>query len=83
MRTDEDPHELVFRLRAGAGDPDFLAEVLSELRDQLRTEGVSSKFRKAKNSDGSLDGELRVQTEGDFEAALLALGEVANLPREV
>jgi len=81
--TDVEPQQIVIRLRSSAGDESILREVVSENQRLIGGEGLSSRRRIARNSDGSFDAEISVGTDEDFDRALLAIGDVLNLPREI
>lgn len=81
--TDVEPHQIVIRLRSSAGDEQVLREVIGETQRMVGGEGLSSRHRVARNSDGSFDAEISIATDDDFDRALLAIGDVIDLPREV
>jgi hypothetical protein len=80
--TDVEPHQLVLSLRAPGGDSKLLEEHLKEAKRVLGTFGNAATHRLFKNSDGSVDATLRVDTNGDFRETLLNLGET-TWPRRI
>ena len=80
--TDAEPHQLVVRLRAPGGKKKTLAEYLDDAKREFGESEHAAHFRIFENSDGSLDAELRVETNGDFDDTLLALGET-RWPRSI
>jgi hypothetical protein len=73
--TDVEPHQLVMHLRAPGGDPALLEEHLTEAKRIVGQAEHAARFRIFRNSDGSIDAELRVETNGDFGETLMTLGE--------
>ena len=59
--TRVEPHELVARFRASSGDAEYLSEVMNENARKLRVAGYSANARTVRNSDHSIDAEIRIQ----------------------
>ena len=85
--TNEPPHQLVFRINAAPGaDRDTMREVVTGHRDLFNQGGFASHARTFENSDGSIDGEVRVNVAtGDksFYEAVLTLGDIAHIPGKI
>lgn len=80
--TDVEPNQLVSRFRAPGGSKETLVEYLNDAKRELGESERPSHYRIFVNSDGSIDAELRTETNGDFEETLLALGET-RWPRSI
>lgn len=81
--TDETPNQIILRLSGEAGfDRRQMSEILELAKERLAEDGFGSKARLARNSDRTLDGELRVETDGNYEDAFLALGDAVELPAD-
>lgn len=80
--TDVEPHQLVVRLRSAGGNRETLREYLNDAKREVGQSEHAARFTIHENSDGSIDAELRIETNGDFEDTLLALGET-NWPRSI
>ena len=85
--TNEPPHQLVFRINAAPGaDRETMAEVVNAHRDAFIRGGFSAHWRTFENSDGSIDGEVRIDVAtGDksFREAVLTLGDIAHIPGKI
>ncbi len=85
--TREPPHQLIFRINAAPGaDREVMREVVQSHRDLFNRGGFSSHARTFENSDGSVDGEVRVDVAtGDksFREAVLTLGDIAHIPGSI
>lgn len=78
------PEGLVVRLRAPGGELDTLREYIDDTRKGLAAESLTMTTRVVKNSDGSIDAELRIDTkETEFRDAVLSLGEAFNFPKGI
>lgn len=63
-----------------------MREVMAYHADQYRKQGFSVTVRTYENSDGSIDGEIRVDVStGDksFREAVLTLGDIAHIPGSI
>lgn len=85
--TREAPHQLVFRINAAPGaNRETMREVVRAHKDMFNQGGFSSHSRTFENSDGSIDGEVRVDVAtGDksFREAVLTLGDIAHIPGSI
>lgn len=81
--TDVEPHELIMRLKAAGGELDVLREILADASEAMKASGKAARFRAFKNQDGTIDGEVRIDTDGDFLDTLLVLGDEVILPNGV
>lgn len=78
------PHQMVVRLRAQDGaDRDEMNAVLQKNKEALQVAGYGATYRSHKNADGTIDGEIRVELgkRQGFREAVLALGDVADIPK--
>jgi hypothetical protein len=80
--TETEAHELVARFRADGGDDALLREHANDNARALRLAGYSAAGRTVKNSDGSIDSEIRIHTD-DFVSSLQAFGDETQWPKEI
>lgn len=79
---------MVFRIQSEGGSRDALREVMTAHKEAFERAGYGARARTALNSDGSLDGEVRVDLSGisrkdqadRFREAILTLGDIVHLP---
>lgn len=85
--TNEPPHQLIFRVNAAPGaSRDTMREVMKFHSSAFVQQGFSSTTRTYENSDGSVDGEIRIDVStGDksFREAVLTLGDIAHIPGSI
>jgi hypothetical protein len=76
----KEPHEFVVRLRSTFKGFKAMKELLEQHKQEMIAEGYPCTYRIYQNSDKTVDGELKIPTQGNFRQTVLTFGEVMNFP---